>query len=329
MKRLVTLIALLTSLTLIGTIGFRLLTGADWIECLYVAMVTLTTVGSRELPNLSTGGMLFTIVYLVCGLGVFSYSAFQLGSVIVNAELRGLWEKRRMQKQVDQIRDHYIICGLGRMGGTIGEYLQNRGKEFVVIDSNRERLESVCRSRGWLFIEGDATHDEVLKAAGIERAKSLACVLATDADNVYVVLSARMLNSAIQIVSRASDEKSVEKIERAGASRVISPFSSGATKMARFMINPNIEDFLEVADAHGNGWELTDLQIAAGSPYIGKILAETDFRERGVMVIGIRREDGERLMPPPGSAEIRIGDSLFAFGSVGAVNEIIGESNGG
>jgi voltage-gated potassium channel len=268
------------------------------------------------------------MVYLILGLGVFSYSAFQIGSVVVNAELRGMFERRKMQKHIDQLKDHYIVCGLGRMGDTICEYLQQRGKPFVVIDNNESRLNEICGGDGWNYIHGDATDDSILKSAGIDRAKSLASVLPTDADNVYVILSARLLNQNVQIVARAGNEKAVEKMERAGASRVISPFSTGAVKIARFMLNPSIEDFLEVADNRGTDWELADVQISEKSTLIGKQLMETDLRDRGVMVIGIRRVDGERLMPPPGTAIIKAGDSLFAFGSTNAVNAMISESSG-
>lgn len=324
-RRFLGLAYLLAALTSVGTIGFRTFAGTDWTESLYLAIITLTTVGSREPPRLDDAGMVFVMIYLVCGLGIFSYSAFQIGSAVVNAEFRGLLERRRMQKEIDQLEGHYIVCGLGRMGTTIGEYLAGRGKPFVVIDRDEQRIEEVCQARGWIFIHGDATDDAVLTEAGISRAQSLASVLPTDADNVYVVLSARMLNARLQIVARASEEKAIQKMERAGASRVISPFSSGAVKIARFMINPSIEDFLEVADSRGTDWELADVQIREDSPYVGKKLMETDLREKGVMVIGIRRANGERLMPPPGSAELHVGDSLFAFGSTNAVNSMIGD----
>ena len=162
--------------------------------------------------------------------------------------------------------------------------------------------------------------------AGIGHARSLATVLATDADNVYVVLSARMLASGLQIIARASDEKAVEKMQRAGATRVVSPFSTGAVKMARFMLTPTVEDFFEITDTRGHDLELADVQITENSPYVGKKLMETDLREKGVMVVGIRRANGERLMPPPGTAVLMPGDSLFAFGSSAAVNGMIGES---
>ena len=231
-----------------------------------------------------------------------------------------------MDKTINSLNEHYIVCGLGRMGETIGCYLEQHGKPFIVIDVNEERLKAACAQRGWAFLHGDATDDELLQRAGLQRARALASTLPTDADNVYVVLSARMLSKDLQIISRASDEKAGQKMENAGANRVISPLSTGAMKMARFMINPSIEDFLEVADASGNDLELADVLITDSSPYVGMQLSDTDLRQRGVMVIGIRRAGGERLMPPPGSAVLETGDSLFAFGASAAVNSMIEES---
>lgn len=326
LRRISLIFSLLLGLTIIGTVGLYLIEGADLLDCLFMAVITLTTVGYSDMIGLSPRGKVFIICYLVMGLGVFTYSAFSLGQWIVTVQMRGLWEKRRMERAISKLSGHYIICGMGRMGETIACYLSERNKPFVAIDIDEERLKDCCQERNWLFLHGDATDDEVLKAAGVMRAKSLASVLPTDADNVYVVLSARMLSTPLQIVVRAGDEKAVQKLEHAGATRVISPFSTGAVKIARFMISPSIEDFLEIADAHGADLELADVQIGPGSPYIGKRLMETDLRERGVMVIGIRRADGERLMPPPGTAVIREGDSLFVFGSSAAVNSMIGES---
>jgi voltage-gated potassium channel len=209
------------------------------------------------------------------------------------------------------------------MGASIAEYLSGRGRPFVLVDADERRLESLARDQRWLYVAGDATLDDTLIAAGIRSARSLATVLPTDPDNVYVVLTARMLSPALQIVARASDDTAIQKMERAGATRVISPFSSGAVKMARFMLHPSIEDFLEITDSQGGELELADVQIPPGSPFVGKKLAETNLREQGVMVIGIRRQNGERLLPPPGNAVIMEGDSLFAFGSAAAVAQMI------
>jgi len=327
MRRLVTIIMLLLMLTVIGTVGFRIVSGgAPWIDCLYFTVITLTTVGYAEHFPLDDTGKLFVIVYLVACLGIFTYSAFQLGQWVYSAQLLAIRERRLMQKSIADLSGHFIVCGCGRMGQTICRFLQDRERPFVVVDVNDDQFVHLCQEEGWLYVVGDSTDDEVLRSAGVERAQSLASVLPTDADNVYVVLSARLLASNLQIIARASDDKAVEKMERAGASRVVSPFSSGAVKMARFMLTPSIEDFLEIADSQGNELELADVQISEGSPYVGKQLSDTDLRAQGVMVIGIRRANGERLMPPPGSAVLHVGDSLFAFGSAKAVNSMIGDT---
>lgn len=321
MQRPPVIFALLTLLILIGTCGFRLIGKQSWIESVYLAMVTLTTLGSRD-PASDTLTMLFTIVYLMLGLGLFSYSLFTLGKSLVDAQYRILWRRRQMLNKISTMKNHYIVCGQGRMGLTICNYLSRRNEAFVVIDNNEEAIHEAIEENNWLCLTGDATNDDVLREAGIERAQALASVLPSDADNVYVVLSARMLNSNLQIVARASDDKAIEKMERAGATRVISPFSSGATKMARFMLNPLVDNFVEVADEHDNDLELVDFQVTKECPYVGKKLSETDLRDLGVIVLGIRRDNGERLIPPPGSAVLQEGDNLFVFGHVGAVGEI-------
>lgn len=329
MKRLIVIVAMLASLTCIGTMGFHFTTDKSWLESAYMAVITLTTVGSRD-GGQTPAAMVFTMFFIVGGLSIFTYSAFQLGQFVVNAEIRRMLERRRMEREIRKLEDHYIVCGMGRMGTTICEFLTQRRKPFVVIDTDNEHVEQVCLESGWHAISGDATDDAVLKTAGIERARGLATVLPTDADNVYVVLTARMFSAKLQIVARASEPKAIGKLERAGATRVISPFSSGAVKMARFMLSPSVEDFLEITDSGGSELELADIQIDSDSPYVGRKLMDTDLRDKGVMIIGIRRANGERLLPPTGTAVIEAGDSLFAFGSSEAVNAMIsGPGNGG
>lgn len=326
MRTMLTTIGLLVALTVIGTVGFRLTTESSWLNSVYMAIGTLTTLGSRD-PATNTASTIFVIAYMIAGLGIFTFSAFEFGSWVVSADFHKVLERRRMQKRISNLENHSIVCGQGRMGLAICEYLTDRGRSIVVVDHNEDRIAPVCREHGWPFIIGDATDDDVLKSAGVDRATSLTTVLATDADNLYVVLSARMLNPQIKIIARAVDEKAVEKLERAGATRVVSPFRTGAVKMARFMLNPSIEDFIEIADSRGNEIELADIQISADSVYVGRKLMETDLRDRGVMVIGIRRESGERLMPPPGDALIQAEDCLFVFGNADAVNGILDDTS--
>lgn len=330
MRKLLTIAGLLFAFLLLGAVCFRATEGWDWLQCFYEAVIIMTTVGlsATSQADLKPETKLFIICYLMVGVGVFTYAVSQLGQSLVNLQLRGYWERRAMNHAIRKLKDHFVVCGFGRMGQIICRYLHSRKKPFVVIDINGERIAEPCREHGWLHLVGDATNDEVLLMAGILEARALTTVLPTDADNVYVVLSARLLNEKLQIVARASDEKAVDKMERAGATRVVSPFSSGAMKMARFMLNPSVEDFFEVTDDHGSQLELADVQISKNSPCVGKRLMDTDLRERGVMVVGIRRANGERLMPPPGTAVIEPGDCLFAFGSSNAVNEMITQNIG-
>ncbi|MCA9116110.1 MAG: potassium channel protein, partial [Planctomycetaceae bacterium] len=327
LREITHVLLLLLGLTLGGTLGFRLIEGADWLDCLYMAVITLTTVGFEHTVVPGPNGKIFIICYLMVGLGAFSYSAFQLGQWIVNSQLRLVLERRKMEKKTARMEGHHIVCGLGRMGTTICEYLQQRGRPFVVIDHDEEQLIRICSERSWVYLAGDATSDETLLAAGIERARSLATVLATDADNVYVVLSARLLNEKLQIVSRALDEKAIEKMERAGANRVISPFSSGAVRIARCMINPGIEDFLEVNVARNSQLELAELLMDESNPWVGSRLKELNLDSHGLVVVGVRRADGTCYVPPDGSTVILVDDTLFTFGSSDALNSVMAQSD--
>jgi len=324
MRQLATIFGLLLLQTLIGTVGIHLTAGYDWLDSLYLAVITLATVGSRDVPQ--PGNVvceLFIVFYIISGLGLVSFGAFQLGQQIINAQFRGLWERRRMQQTIAGLQGHYLVCGQGRMGRAICEFLTERRESFVVIDSDRSRIEQSAMPRGWLWIEGDATDDAVLRAAGIERAQALAAALPSDADNVYVVLSARLLAPTIYIVSRASDERAVVKLQRAGATRVISPIHSAGIKMARFMLSPAVEDFLELSDHHGGQLELVELAIAPSGPYVGRLLGETDLKSRQLTVVGLRRPGGTSIMSPAPQTRLEAGDSLFVFGPSQTVSQIV------
>ena len=324
MKRVGIFLLVLLTLMLVGAFGLRMIEDASWTDSLYLAVISLTTVGFEDPIGLSPQGKWFVMFYLVTGLGIFTYSAAQLGQWIVSVELRSLG-RRRMDKKIEQLRDHYIVCGQGRMGGIICEHLASRNKPFVVIDSDEERLRA--NDNSWLCVLGDATDDDILEKAGVNRAAALTTALPSDADNVYVVLTARMLNSKLRIVARANDEKATVKMQRAGASRIVSPFNSGAVKMVRFMLNPGIENFLEIAGSRHDGVEIADFVISEKSQYIGQPLQDTDLRPRGVMIIGICRQDGTQLIPPGGDDTIQEGDVIYAFGKADAINAVINEAS--
>lgn len=324
-RRIATIAALLLALTALGTVGFRIVSGSRWFDCLYMAVITLTTVGYGEVIPLDDAGRMFVMVYLGISIGIFTYTVFSLGQLLVSGEWQLRLEQRHMKQRIQELQGHYIVCGLGRMGLAICRQLHERHQSFVAIDHDAEKLSDVCRQENWLRVSGDATDDQVLHQAGIDRARALATVLPTDADNIYVILSARMLSSHLEIVSRASNDKASAKMERAGANRVVSPFSAGALKIARFLLHPNVEDFLDIADRQGHSLELVDVQITADSPVAGKELQNTDLSRLGVLVVGMRRANGEQLMSPGSGTIIQPGDCLFAFGHRDVVNRVIAE----
>ncbi len=220
-----------------------------------------------------------------------------------------------MERRINKLEGHFIVCGYGRMGRELCNYLHQRHQPFVIIDENVELHTPEMRSDDWLFLQGDATQDDILEEAGIHRARALTTVLSTDADNLYVVLSSRLLSRDLQIVARASDEQAAQKMQKAGATRVINPLSSGAIRMARFMLSPSIENFVEVAESEGVDWEIADVRVPQNSPLIDQQLKETNLREEGIMLLGVCRDAGEKFFPPPGDLRIHSGDTLFAFGS--------------
>jgi voltage-gated potassium channel len=286
-----------------------------------MAVTTLTTVGFGEVHPLSNPGRAFVIVYLIVGLGVFSYGLVQLGETAVRTEMSYWLGKRRRSGMLKTMQNHYIICGFGRMGRTLCRQLADKRLPFVIVEKQEGTL-AEAQQRDWPWIVGDASDDRTLREAGIERARGLASVLSSDADNLYVVLSARLLSKHLQIVSRASDETSVAKMEKAGANRVISLYSAGAVKMAQMLANPDLEDFIEIFTSHGSGLDLAEIHVTANGPYAGRTLGETDFRTRGIIIVGVRRANGELVLPASGSVMLAVDDELIALGKAEAISEI-------
>ncbi len=315
MRRLLQIPLLIFALLLLGALGLHLLTEMSLFDSFYHAVILLTTVGYSEPTPLTVQVKMFIVTYLAFALGLFTYSAFQFGQLLVNADLQKYWERRRMDTLIEKTSRHFIVCGYGRMGSTLCEYLHSRRQPFVVIDQDEKVLDDNFRQQKWLFVLGDSSQDETLKRAGIHRARGLTTVLPTDADNLYVVLSARLLNTVIPIVARASDDRAAQKMMQAGATRVMNPFSSGAIRMARFMLAPSIENFVEVTESHGVDWEIADVQVPETSVLVGQKLSETGLRDSGIMLLGVCRMSGEKFFPPPGNLIIEPGDKLFAFGN--------------
>lgn len=322
-KRISRITVLLLLLPLLGALGFVLIEGWSFFDALYMAVTTITTVGYQEVRPLSDWGRVFVMFYLAAGIGVFFYGVAQVGELIVRAEMHDWFGRRRMDKVLDSVDDHFVICGVGRMGRGICQHLAEKQLPFVVIDRDEQAV-AHCRQQGWPGVVGDATDDQTLLDAGVLRARGLATALGSDADNLFVVLSARLLASDLQIIARSTDEKGAEKIRRAGANRVISMYQTGAVKMAQLLAKPDLEDFFEVFTSEGGGLDLAELHIEGDSDYVGKRLSEADYEQRGIYIVGIRRSDGELVIPVSSSAAIQADDRLIAMGTTDALANIGG-----
>ncbi len=312
----------LLALTLVGTVGFMWAEGWSAFDSLYMAVITLTTVGYGEVHPLSTAGRAFTMAYLIVGIGVFMFGVVMLGERVVRAELGNWLGKRKMQAKIDSLRQHYIICGCGRFGQRLAEEMAARGMPFVVVESNEPTIE-LCRARQWHHVVGDATEDTVLQQAGMDRAQGIACTLPSDAANLYVVLTARLARKDLRILSRATTDRDAEKLRRAGADKVISVYTAGAVKMAQLLANPHVENFLEVISGHNKALDLAEVQVVASAPYCGKTLQDSGLRERGVIVVGVRHGNGELVVPPDPGQLLALGDFLLVVGKMPAIQELL------
>jgi len=328
--RILKILLILLGLVIFGATGFVLTgdpalpPGESWsfLDALFMAVITLTTVGYGEVHRLSTGGRIFAMVYLFIGFGAFSYGLIQLAEIMLQAQFSQWLGRRRMHSTLQHMKNHFIVCGFGRMGQTVCQQLTTKKLPFIAID----RLESAakeCQELGWPCIVGDATDDRLLVEAGMERAQGLAAVLPSEADNLYVVLSARLLSKKIQIIARSADEKSRTKLVRAGANHVVNIYSAGAMKMAQLLANPNVEEFLEVITSRGNELGITEVQVHPDAPYAGKALADTNFRKLGVIIVGIRRASGDLVLPPASTDVVQAGDCLIAMGRAETIEELV------
>ncbi len=316
-RRYLVLILIPAALMIGGTVGYYLLDDRyTLLDSLYMTVTTLTTVGYGEVHPLKTSGRIFTIILLLVGVLTFFYTVTELVRLVISGEVQELLGRRRMERNLANLKNHMIICGYGRMGRHVCGEFSRRGMPFVIIDRRPEVLRNFDLDHG-IALEGDATSDTMLRHAGVERARALVTVAASDADNLFITLSARLLNDKLFIVARAEGELAEEKLLRAGASRVVTPYAIGGAKVAMAVLRPAVVDFIELA----TGSEHLDLQIEetliqSGSKLAGVTLHASGLRQDlGVIVVAIKKENGHLVSNPPGDAVMTPGDTLIALGA--------------
>lgn len=322
-RRLWKALGLLGMAVALGTIGYYLIEQMTVLDALYMTVTTISTVGFGEIHPLSPMGRAFTIVLIVCGVSSMAWAAESMVEVLLEDQLRHAWWRRRMERDIARLTAHYIVCGYGRMGEQIGRELTRRGLDFVVIDRAPEVL-AMLRDQGIRYVEGDATSDSTLRNAGVTRARGLATALSGDADNALIVISAKGLNARLQVVARASNQETEEKLLRAGADRVVTPYTIGGQRMAMSLLQPAVNDFLNsvVFDAEKHT-ELGEVVIHANSSLSGTTLQDSQLRERwGAIVVAIKDQGGELVFSPSAQTVLRSGDTLILVASTACLDEL-------
>jgi voltage-gated potassium channel len=317
--------ALLTifGMIIFGTISFRYLEGWTWLESAYMATETVTTVGYGDFPPKSDTGRIFAIFFMLLGGGTVLFAITTLIQSVIQSEIIEALDFRRKTKEMDKLKNHYIVCGAGRVGRRIIRSLQKENLPFVIIERDEKKL-AEFEDEGLHVLIGDATLEENLLKLGIERAKGLASCLPDDADNVYVVLTARGLNETMHIVARAVEEQAEPKLIRAGANRVVAPTIIGSLSMARALLKPAIADFMDSIVAETLDLVFEEVAIEKHSVYADKELKATNIStELNLLVVAVRRKNGEMIYQPSADTFIREGDLLIVIGKAEQMKKLL------
>jgi voltage-gated potassium channel len=316
-------VVLFLSLLLIGTIGFHMIESISFLDSLYMTIITVFTVGFREINEpLSPAGQVFTIFIILGGVGSVLYTFSKLAEIVYEGTINKIWRRKRMEKKVQKLKEHYIICGHGRMGQTVRERLEAENLPFVVIDHGEEGLATIRHKQDCLYIEGDATKGEVLLQAGIKRAKALAALLATDADNLYLVMTVKMLNPSLFVSSKAMGEDAERKILQIGANKVVSPYKESGIKIAQGLIRPTLVDFMDLIIRRSElSLSMEELTVKKASRIVDRTLSECDIRRKAnVIVIAVKKPGEDIVFNPSPSVNIVTGDTLLVLGNNADIN---------
>lgn len=311
----------------VGTSGYALIEGWSLFDSLYMTIITVGTVGFGETHPLSVPGRAFTMVLILAGVGALGYSLAQFIDFLLEGHLTGFLEGRRMHKRIEHLSGHTIVAGFGRVGSVACDSLHDEGADFVIVDAD-ERACDEAREAGWLAINGDATEEDVLLAAGVERAGSVITALSGDAENLFVTVTARGLNPDAFIVARSSHASTEPKLLKAGANRTITPNVIGGRRMAAMVLRPTVSEYLDiVTQGDGVEYRLQEVELSAHSVFSGKTLAEARIREiTGAQVVAVVGRDGAVDGNPGPDTVVSAGEKLVVLGTIKAVETLAAEA---
>jgi voltage-gated potassium channel len=304
-----------------GTVGFVVIEHYPVFDAFYMTLTTVTTVGYGEIHPLSHNGRIFNSFVIGFGVIIMLLAIGAMTQIVVELQLNQVFWKRRIKMNIDKLRDHIILCGLGRVGRGAAEELKQANVPFVVVDKDEDRVENAIKD-GMLAVCADASHDDTLRDLGIDRAKGLIATLASDPDNLFLVMTARTLNSRLQLAARIASEASEQKMRRAGANFVFAPYDSTGHRMAQALLRPHVHQFMDFT-MQGLNVGIEQVKVGASSPFADQSLAEMQVRrETGVIVLAIRRASGEMLFNPPAEARLATGDHLIVMGETAGLRKL-------
>ena len=309
-------IFLLVLMLLGGTFGYMLIEDWPFIDALYMTVITLGTVGYGEVQEVSAPGRIFTMVLIFLGVGFVFYLAGSIIQFMMEGRIREILGRRKLEKQIRAQKDHYIICGYGRVGRSICDVLRSsKHIGIVVMERDPERIEKL-EDRNLRYISGEATDEENLIKAGVGRARGLVAVLKTDSDNVYVALSARQLSPDLFIIARAGETKSEKKLLAAGANKVVSPYRMGGDRIAQMIVRPTVTDFLELTLMdNSRDIQMEELSVHASSKLIDVALQDSGIRkDLNLIIVAVRKPGGDMLFNPSSETKLQGGDTVVAIG---------------
>lgn len=314
-SRLKIALSLVATIFLAGTVGFHYFEGWTIVDSFYVTVTTLSTVGYGDFVPRTFQGKLFTISIIILGVGAILYSFGLVSEMVIEGRLRRLLGRGKMERMINKLHNHYIICGCGRIGFLICRELAAEKVPYVVIDNNPEVIQKM-EDEGFVYCKGDATQDKTLIEAGIKRAKGVICVLPSDAENLYIILTAKELNRDVYILSRSEEEKSEHRLLRAGADRVMSPYTLGGVRMAMAILRPAMLDFIEITTSRQSlELRMEELSMSEGCSYIGQTLETSGIRKAfGLIIIAVKKGSDKMIFNPMANYIIEKGDCLIAIG---------------
>lgn len=315
LERVKVAFALLILIFVTGTLGYHFLEGWPVLDAFYATVVTLGTVGYGDFYPKSSEGRIFAVFLIVFGVGTMAYTFAMVMDNFMEGRIRNILGRGKLKRQIAKMKDHYIICGCGKIGYLVCRELAAENVNFVVIDHDRDVIQKV-EEEGFVYINGSATEDKTLREAGIERAKAVVCALPTDADNLYTVLTAKELNPQVYLLSRFEEEASERRLLKAGADRVVSPYKVGGMRMTLALLRPAMLDFMEITAGRGDlSLRMEELHVGSTCFATGKSLADSGLRgDYGLIIVAVNKESGKMVFNPSASYIIEEGDNLIAIG---------------